>query len=246
MTSRLHEGMTRTQSPSRSSSPLRAAALISLCAATLLILGWAMFSPLGGNGEHQAQAQEPQGSPGGEESSVGVQEEEFEEAYAAYDYKNPFDLNRVAQPKTENTMESANDDNGDANDNQQSQPSDDEIEDMNGAPPAGNKGELPAPDNGEDSGNEGPGTQQRSIQENTAAQPEDTPPANGGTTLPGTEDVNCEGLRGMQKLICKDEQGGSQPGGSGEIEDDRDGGSGRSGAGEPADTFRNGGPAPGK
>lgn len=245
MRSRLHEGMTRTQSPPRSGSPLRVAALITLCAATLLALGWAVFSPLGGTGEHQAQAQaQPSGT---QEGSGGVQEEVPEKAYAAYEYKNPMDISRVAQSKTEDTGQTEN---GDGNGN-------DGVNDAEGSGGNGAYDEDPnqATENNktkelngdaatpqEDNGPSGTvtGQQQQTLE---ASPPAPRTPDTGGVT-PAV--ANCEGLQGMQKLICEDAQGSAQPGGSGEIESDRDGGSGRSGAGETTDTFRNGGPAPGK
>ena len=238
MTSRLHEGMTRTQSPPRTGSPLRLTALIALCAAVLLILGWAVLSPLGGTGEQQAQAQ----TSGTGEGPSGTPGEEEEPSYEAFgEQKNPFA--RVVQAKTEDSgnggqsggENTGNNEGGtDGPVSRAQQPAGNEPEDQDRA--------TLDDDNGDD------------ARQRTA--PPAPPPENGGTAAgSGAGDVNCQNpTDDFEELLCEESAPGSggdrttsaQPGGSGEIEDDRDGGSGRSGAGEPTDTFRNGGPAPGK
>lgn len=243
MSSRLHEDMTRTHSPSRTGPPLRAAALITLCAATLLILGWAVFSPLGGTGEHQAQAQTPEP----EEGSGGTSGEgEDEPSYEAFgEQKNPFA--RVVQAKTEDSGNGEQDGSGDTGNggnaangegsNFQPQSTDDEMTDVDPSAPGDDNGSLNDNGNNDDS-----------PQGTTSV-----PPPNGGSAAgSGAGDVNCQNpADDFEELLCEEGAGGSTddrtgsvpPGG---IDDDLGGGSGRSGAGETTDTFRNGGPAPTK
>lgn len=234
MTSRLHEGMTRTQPP-RSGPPLRVAALIALCAATLLILGWAVFSPLGGTGEHQAQAQTP--APD-RELGAGANAGEEEPSYEAFGEPRS-DLFTPIVPLANEDGSGDGADNGDgaANGDGSGSPQGTGGEDLDGG--SSSNGTSTGNDNGSLNDN---GNGSNSPQGTTSS----VPPPNGGAAGAEAEDVNCEGLQGLEKVICEDAQGSAPPGGTDEIEDDRDGGSGRSGAGESTDTFRNGGPAPGK
>lgn len=242
MTSRLHEGMTRTQSPPGSGSPLRVAALTALCAATLLILGWTIFSPTSGTGEHQAQAQ----TPAPEESPSGASGEgEDEPSYEAFGERRSNLFTPVVSLANEEGSENedSNDDSANGDDQVSRQGTGEEDLDSDSSP----NGTSTGNDNGSLSGDD-----ENASQGTTSS----APPANGGAAgSSGAGNVDCQNPEDdFEELLCEEGAGGStddrtdsaQPGGRGEIEDDRDGGSGRSGAGEPTDTFRNGGPAPGK
>lgn len=237
MTSRLHEGITRTQSPPRTGSPLRLAALIALCAAVLLALGWTIFSPTSGTSQHQAQAQTPEPQGG----SVGPSgDEEDDASYAAFGDRRSNLFTPVVPPANEEGSEGENNNDEDTDGTgSQTQPAGDEIEDQDRA--------TLDDDNGSRSG-DGDDTQQRT----TSSAP---PPNDGAAAGSGAGNVNCQNPEDdFEEILCEEGAPGSgsdrttseRPGGRGELEDDRDGGSGRSGAGEPTDTFRNGGPAPGK
>ncbi len=241
MTSRLHEGMTRTQPP-RSGPPLRVAALIALCAATLLILGWAVFSPLGGTGEHQAQAQTP--APD-RELGAGANAGEEEPSYEAFGEPRS-DLFTPIVPLANEDGSGDGADNGDgaANGDGSGSPQGTGGEDLDGGSSSNGTSTGNDNDSLNSNGNSG------NSQQNTTSS---APQPNGGAAA-GSDagNVNCQNPEDdFEELLCEEGAGGSTddrtgsapPGG---MDDDRDGGSGRSGAGEPTDTFRNGGPAPGK
>lgn len=241
MKSKLYEGMTRTQSPRRGEPSLRLAALSLLCASLLLALGWAAFSPLDERDGQQAQAQTPEPEPSAAEENPDQQDEP---SYAAFgESKDPFAL--VVQRAEEGGGAEGEDSSASADETgSQTQPAGDEMEDQERT--------TLEDDNDSRSGDD---AQQRTTSS--------APPAGGGaaggsgsTAGSGAGNVNCQNPADeFEEILCEEGATGATPeaaggtawsGDTGEVEDDRYGGSGRSGAGEPTETFRNGGPAPGK
>lgn len=272
--SRLHEGMTRTQSPSRRvSTGRRAAMLASLAVLLLLVLVWAIFSTSVGPGSREARAQNPDPSDEPEKAAQG--DDSLDpgsgggEEYAAYNYKDPF--TRVVP------LAGQEGDLGDNNGGSGGENGDDRgnvnSDGSTGGEDSGKAKNPSSQNHGTQMDRDEAGSMGDSEQSGTDMLPES---GNGSSASAGSSssgvggsgsgldsaeesnlggtgegDVDCADPEDdFERLLCEEEEAGATPGGSGPAEpgglrdEGRYGGSGRSGAGEPAETFRNGGGPP--
>lgn len=246
MPSRLHEGMTRTQSPGRGGLQGGRTALLTLLAALLILtFGWAVVSVIGGDGSREARAQTSEGggsdeiaqtepAPEGDAGAGG--DDSGGDPYAAFgEPRNPFAM--VVEPAAEEgggETTAAGDDGGDGS---------------SGGTTATNDNSGSAPNPGSDSTGDSADDGSSQSQDDTGASGQDSGTGGGTVSGPNGEQVDCGNpADDFERILCEERRGGASDAGSGSQESGEQqqgepgsGGSGRSGAGEPTESFRNGG-----